>query len=383
MGVPAMRAARVLLSIVATALVARVSGDVATYAGTCCVHVTSSHPLRRDLPANLARPRLPTVPAVPGLFPHTYTHTHTDSDTSPVLTRLITPECRNPYFYNDPPCKHNTSLWTSLSPHPANCAHCVANPNHGNDGSGAHDSSSCPGGWSGVDCSACQTKDVCPDIFAPDGTKRVAKACTNDCLVPTDEELGLGSPFGDTWESGKVFSCRCGGDAKTDPYCQFQKDTTFLWHVTRDTEGRDAQQKHNVKMHVKEYAGIPNMGNDPVDADGTDQSKYKFAYAPVWDANFTGCAWRVSDCLDPLPADETCAIYECPSGNVVCPPTDVPQCPGRSEFGCGRVPNATNKYVMHFPNPTTVLPIVQRNYSHTLRKTDTFFYWYQLLAAPL
>ena len=86
-------------------------------------------------------------------------------------------------------------------------------------------------GWAGVDCSACQTRDACPDIVAKDGSRKKAVACTNACLVPTAEETSLPSPFGATWEDGKVFSCRCGGDARTDPYCQFQKDTTFLFHV--------------------------------------------------------------------------------------------------------------------------------------------------------
>ena len=34
-------------------------------------------------------------------------------------------------------------------------------------------------------------------------------------------------------------------------------------------------------MHVKDYGGIPDMGADQPDW------KYKFAFAPAWDANFT------------------------------------------------------------------------------------------------
>ena len=65
-------------------------------------------------------------------------------------------------------------------------------------------------------------------------------ACTNACLGPTAEETSRPSPFGGDWEDGKVFSCRCGGDARTDPYCQFQKDTTFLFHVA-DGERRGGE----------------------------------------------------------------------------------------------------------------------------------------------
>ena len=88
-----------------------------------------------------------------------------------------------------------------------------------------------------VDCSACQSRDACPDIVAEDGTRRRARACTNACLVPTAEETSRPSPFGGDWEDGKVFSCRCGGDARTDPYCQFQKDTSFLFHINGDING--------------------------------------------------------------------------------------------------------------------------------------------------
>ena len=265
-------------------------------------------------------------------------------------------ECRTAYDLNDPPCKHNTSLWTALSPHPANCAHCVAPtaPQSSDGGEGnesrvsGEDRGSCPAGWAGVDCSACQTRDACPDIVAADGSRRKAVACTNACLVPTAEETSHPSPFGADWEDGKVFSCRCGGDARTDPYCQFQKDTTFLFHVADgDVSRGDEKDKgaQRVKMHVKEYAGIPNLGEDAL------PWQYEYAFAPVWDANFTQCAWRVSSCPEPLPASEDCAIYECAAGKVACPPADLPRCPGRDALGCGRGPNTTKKYWQHPCNP--------------------------------
>ena len=38
------------------------------------------------------------------------------------------------------------------------------------------------------------------------------------------------------WEDGKVFSCTCGGDAHTDPFCKYQADTTFLFHMVRSLQ---------------------------------------------------------------------------------------------------------------------------------------------------
>ena len=48
--------------------------------------------------------------------------------------------------------------------------------------------------------------------------------------------------------------------------------------------------------------------------------KYDYAFAPVWDANFTDCTWKVSSCLDPLPASEDCVIYDCPAGKEASTP---------------------------------------------------------------
>ena len=89
-------------------------------------------------------------------------------------------ECRNPYDYHDPPCKHNTSLWTALSPHPANCAHCVAN-----DGSDA-----CPEGWRGVDCGVCALRRRVPRKNPPLGTTRQTRRV--HVLVPRPDPRGDG-----------------------------------------------------------------------------------------------------------------------------------------------------------------------------------------------
>ena len=243
------------------------------------------------------------------------------------------------------------------SPHPANCAHCVA------DAPGAE---SCPAGWTGIDCGACASRDVCPDKTAADGRVIKAKGCTNACLVPTEEELTTPPPV-DGWEAGKAFSCRCGGDARTDPFCAYQLDTSFHFHVTReeDAEARSSSRAGDVargeapvplgsnvasaadgtlRIHVREYAGIP-------DTDYRPEWKYAYAFAPVWDANFTGCTWKISECMDPLPASRDCVIYECPAGVVACPPDDVPECPGRNLMGCGAGPNSTSRYWQHPCNP--------------------------------
>ena len=97
---------------------------------------------------------------------------------------------------------------------------------------------------------------------------------------------------------------------------------------------------------MKEYAGIPDMSG----ADDPDW-KYAYAFAPVWDANFTGCTWKVSTCLEPFPATQDCVIYECPSGTVECPPGDLPECPGRNLMGCGSGPNSSSRYWQHPCNP--------------------------------
>ena len=194
------------------------------------------------------------------------------------------------------------------SPHPANCAHCVA------DAPGAE---SCPAGWTGIDCGACASRDVCPDKTAADGRVIKAKGCTNACLVPTEEELTTPPPV-DGWEAGKAFSCRCGGDAHTDPFCAYQPDTSFHFHITREDAdarsssrvggdvargeapvplGSSAAADGTLRIHVREYAGIP-------DTDYRPEWKYAYAFAPVWDANFTGCTWKISECMDPLPASQ-------------------------------------------------------------------------------
>ena len=221
-----------------------------------------------------------------------------------------------------------------------------------NDGSDA-----CPEGWRGVDCGVCASAAACPEKILPSGRRVKPVGCTSSCLVPTREETAEPSPFGAGWDDGKVFSCACGGDARTDPFCDYQKDTTFLFHMTADANGDgdgdgdggsgSGSKEPPLRMRVKEYGGIPNM-----DREGVGDWKYRYAFAPVWDANFTGCEWQVTSCPDPLPSAETCAVYTCPAGRVACPPEDLPRCPGRNALGCGRGPeNSTGSYWQHPCNP--------------------------------
>ena len=93
-----------------------------------------------------------------------------------------------------------------------------------------------------MDCSVCDVSNSCPSIIV-NGKKRNPIGCTKDCFLPTAEELSIPRRTKNldadqnrlvpeaSFEAGKVFSCQCGGDAKTDPYCMFQKDQSFLFHV--------------------------------------------------------------------------------------------------------------------------------------------------------
>ena len=155
-----------------------------------------------------------------------------------------------------------------------------------------------------------------------------------------------------------MFSCACGGDAATDPYCRLQKDTSFLVHVrAASNDGGDANSgtkttTEDVKalpltIHMREYGGVPNLNYSG------DPRKYDYASAAVWDANFTRCTWKVTQCLDPVPSTETCVVYDCPAGATRCPPPDVAPCPGRNILGCGDVPDAdyATRYWQHPCNP--------------------------------
>ena len=111
--------------------------------------------------------------------------------------------------------------------------------------------------------------------------------------------------------------------------------------------GTVSNGRSKYKIEVVEYAGMPRQDQN---LDVPD--KYKYAAPAVWDGNFTQCSLTITSCIDPLPATETCAVYDCSAGVVSCPPTWVEPCPGRNAFGCGSIPDAPGqKYWQHLCNP--------------------------------
>ena len=111
--------------------------------------------------------------------------------------------------------------------------------------------------------------------------------------------------------------------------------------------GTVSNGRSKYKIEVVEYAGMPRQDQN---LDVPD--KYKYAAPAVWDGNFTQCSLTITSCIDPLPATETCAVYDCSAGVVSCPPTWVEPCPGRNAFGCGSIPDAPGqKYWQHPCNP--------------------------------
>ncbi len=242
-------------------------------------------------------------------------------------------QCANAIATTSPPCARSTMPIATSSPHPENCASCAVkgDPNLG-----------CGDGWRGTTCDACQTRSVCGQRKV-NGVLRSASACTSKCWTPTEEEL---RPIGDVegGAGGKTFSCGCGGDAKTDSFCKFQPKTRIDMRVL---PGTVSNGRSKYKIEVVEYAGMPRQDQN---LDVPD--KYKYAAPAVWDGNFTQCSLTITSCIDPLPATETCAVYDCSAGVVSCPPTWVEPCPGRNAFGCGSIPDAPGqKYWQHLCNP--------------------------------
>ena len=249
-------------------------------------------------------------------------------------------QCPNALASHDPPCAHGTMPASASSPHPENCASCAVDGDR---------ELGCPSGWRGAACDVCASRDACAkrDIG---GVTRDASACTSKCWMPSEEELrpiGVARAGGEEeMVPGKLFSCACGGDAKTDTYCGYQANTTISMRVVSD--GVFSNGKARYEIRAREYGGMPRQ-DQALDV----PDKYKYASAAVWDGNFTSCSLTVTSCLDPLPATETCAVYECDGGAVSCPPSDVEPCPGRNLFGCGHIPGAdySEKYWQHPCNP--------------------------------
>ena len=341
----------------------------------------------------------------------------------------IKKQCFNAMRDFDPPCKFQTILYSVNSSHPENCAHCVAERGNfggsadtrfrnrisgsglsarafaGEDDEGESDDEEdkCPLGWSGVDCSVCDVSNSCPSIVV-NGKKRNPIGCTKDCFLPTTEELSIPRRTKNldadqnrlvpeaSFEAGKVFSCQCGGDAKTDPYCMFQKDQSFLFHVVaasgmkereeeelkvgvsssfeeaarigmrasdsiRSGTNSNGDNSREVEINVRAYGGMPTQdnGNYP-------EWKYKFASAAVWDANFTKCTYSVEKCRAPYPSDHTCVLYDCTAGKTACPPSDVEKCPGRTAMKCGtnETDNSTDTLFWQHPCNPLVTPVSDR-----------------------
>ena len=244
-------------------------------------------------------------------------------------------QCANALAVDDPPCAHGTMPVALSSPHPDNCASCAVEGDQ---------SKGCPGGWSGTACDVCQSRDVC-GTRTVNGVQRRASACTSKCWTPTEEEL---HPIGETNDvGGKVFSCACGGDEKTDSYCKFQPQTRVDLRVI-PSESLSDRRRYDIQM--REYGGMPRQ-DQKLDV----PDKYKYAVPGVWDGNFTGCSLTMTSCPDPLSPTDLCAVYECASGDVSCPPSGVEQCPGANElFGCGYVPGFASRgerYWQHRCNP--------------------------------
>eukprot|EP00223_Ostreococcus_mediterraneus_P005998 CAMPEP_0179689398 /NCGR_PEP_ID=MMETSP0936-20121108/3175_1 /TAXON_ID=548131 ORGANISM="Ostreococcus mediterraneus, Strain clade-D-RCC2573" /NCGR_SAMPLE_ID=MMETSP0936 /ASSEMBLY_ACC=CAM_ASM_000574 /LENGTH=1734 /DNA_ID=CAMNT_0021562003 /DNA_START=11 /DNA_END=5218 /DNA_ORIENTATION=- len=249
-------------------------------------------------------------------------------------------QCPNALASHDPPCAHGTMPASASSPHPENCASCAVEGDR---------ERGCPSGWRGAACDVCSSRDAC-DKRDIGGVTRDASACTSKCWMPSEEELrpiGVARAGGEgEMVPGKLFSCACGGDAKTDTYCGYQANTTISMRVVSD--GVFSTGKARYEIRAREYGGMPRQ-DQALDV----PDKYKYAAAAVWDGNFTSCSLTVTSCLDPLAATETCAVYECDGGAVACPPSDVEPCPGRNLFGCGHIPGAdySEKYWQHPCNP--------------------------------
>ncbi len=187
--------------------------------------------------------------------------------------------------------------------------------------------------------------DVCPARALPDGSQQQPAGCTSDSMMPNSFEL----------ESGKTFSCMCGGlpgDASTDWACKQQPLTYWVFtmlpqnhsntrrlapglatpthppsqpHSSADsfarflTSGRHAaSQETKVDFHVVERGGMMSMDLNPHD--------FQYAYTGIWEGNFTGCSFSTGQCTRPMEGDD-CFVATCQGAGVVCPPPCKPLFP--------------------------------------------------------
>ena len=157
-------------------------------------------------------------------------------------------------------------------------------------------------------------------------------------MMPTEYEL----------DTGKTFSCMCGGlpgDASTEWACKQQPLTYWVFTMlpqndtntsiaTNNPFGpgqhpsdldsssdpfsrfltsarRAASKDTKVDFHVVERGGIMSIDLNPHD--------FQYAYAGVWEGNFTGCTFSTGACTRPLEGDD-CFVATCEGAGVVCPP---------------------------------------------------------------
>jgi hypothetical protein len=194
-------------------------------------------------------------------------------------------------------------------------------------------------------CAAvCTTVDICPAKKLPDGTQQQPAACSSATMMPTTYEIA----------HGKTFSCMCGGlagDASTEWACKQQPLTYWVFSMlpqndsntsvtakrpqmlthnsggihsssgsefSSDSLGRfltaasaAAAQDTKVDFHVVERGGTMSVDLNPHD--------FQYAYAGVWEGNFTGCTFSTGACTRPMQGDD-CFLATCEGAGVVCPP---------------------------------------------------------------
>ena len=180
--------------------------------------------------------------------------------------------------------------------------------------------------------------DVCPTKELSDGTKQQPAGCSSKAMLPTSYELA----------HGKTFSCMCGGvagDASTEWACKQQPLTYWVftmqpqndsntslsadspYALTADSPDSQyspdslgsfltaataaAAQDTKVDFHVVERGGTMSLDLNPHD--------FQYAYAGVWEGNFTGCTFSTGACTRPLQGDD-CFVATCEGAGVVCPP---------------------------------------------------------------
>ena len=209
-------------------------------------------------------------------------------------------------------------------------------------------------GHSSLCAAVCTTVDICPAKELPDGTQQQPAACASDNMMPTTYEIA----------HGKTFSCMCGGlagDASTEWACKQQPLTYWVFSMLpqndsnasvaangphtlphnsiqsssgaefgSDSFGRfltaaSAAAAHDTKVdfHVVERGGTMSIDLNPHD--------FQYAYAGVWEGNFTGCTFSTGACTRPMQGDD-CFVATCEGAGVVCPP------PCKSSSSCSAVP---------------------------------------------